>query len=664
MKKKELYRLPTFGRADFRGGALGALALYALALVAAGWLLTQRTAEHLGFDPTLGAPWLDLPPGLALPCRAAAVVLAVAAAVCLGFRGWRWGALPLAAVALLAEALARGPLYTPFHFALWWWRCRDVAELRPLFASACRLWLLAAAAGAALLLARLLLLAARLRQRADVHGSAHWADESEVQASGLLANRGLLLGLWKHRRRLRYLRHDGPEHVLIFAPTRSGKGVGIVLPNLLSWPHSVLVHDLKSENWELTAGWRRHALGSVCLRFDPTDAAGTAARYNPLYEIRRGDNEVRDAQGVADILVDPDGSHQRNHWDRTAHALLVGLILHVLYAESDKTLRGCVQVLSDPSRPIAETLEAMITAEHDPGGRWGWRDPTTGAPTRTHPQVASIARGLLDKAENERSGVISTALAFLDLYRDPVVARNTEASDFALEDLMQEERPVSLYLTVPPSDLGRTRPLVRMLLNQALQRLTEKLSYRDGRAVPHYRHPLLLMIDEFPALGRLGFFQDSLAYLAGYGIRAMLITQDLSQLYAAYGRDESITANSHVRVAFTPNKPETAELLSRMAGEMTVHLEQRSYRGDRFELMLDHQTVSTQQTRRRLLTPDEAMRLPAEDALLFVAGQPPIRATRIRYYTDRELARRAAIPAPAVSDTLRGGGGDWKGGEG
>jgi len=154
------------------------------------------------------------------------------------------------------------------------------------------------------------------------------------------------------------------------------------------------------------------------------------------------------------------------------------------------------------------------------------------------------------------------------------------------------------------------------------------------------------MLDEFPALGKLQFFQESLAYLAGYGIRAMLITQDLSQHQGVYGRQESITANCHVRIAFAANKPETAELLSQMAGDTTVSHKQVSYRGGRFDLVMDHRNITQQEIRRRLITPDEAMRLDPDHAVVFVAGQQPIYAAKGRYFADRELARRAGVRPP------------------
>src|SRR3954464_4976197 len=287
---------------------------------------------------------------------------------------------------------------------------------------------------------------AREAANAETYGSARWANADEVKAAGLLGPDGVVLGRLDES----YLRHDGPEHVLCFAPTRSGKGVGLVVPSLLAWPGSAIVHDIKGENWELTAGFRSQH-GRVLL-FDPTNPNSSA--YNPLLEVRRGEWEVRDVQNVADVLVDPEGSlDKRNHWEKTSHSLLVGAILHVLYAETDKTLAGVAAFLSDPKRPIEATLKAMMATSHlGEGG--------------AHPVVASTARELLNKSENERSGVLSTAMSFLGLYRDPVVAKVTRQCDWRIRDLIEDERPTTLYLVVPPSDISRTKPLVRLILNQ------------------------------------------------------------------------------------------------------------------------------------------------------------------------------------------------------
>ena len=349
----------------------------------------------------------------------------------------------------------------------------------------------------------------------------------------MLGPDGVVLG----RHTQDYLRHDGPEHVLCFAPTRSGKGVGLVVPTLLTWPGSCIVHDIKGENWTLTAGFRaKH--GRVLL-FDPTNARSSA--YNPLLEVRQGEWEVRDVQNIADILVDPEGSlDKRNHWEKTSHSLLVGAILHVLYAEKDKTLAGVANFLSDPRRPVEATLRAMMDTPHL--GEAG-----------VHPVIASSARELLNKSENERSGVLSTAMSFLGLYRDPVVARVTARCDWRIADLVGSRQPVTLYLVVPPSDINRTKPLIRLILNQIGRRLTEELA-GSGK-----RHRLLLMLDEFPALGRLDFFESALAFMAGYGLKGFLIAQSLNQIERAYGPNNAILDNCHVRVSFATNDERTAK---------------------------------------------------------------------------------------------------------
>ena len=286
-------------------------------------------------------------------------------------------------------------------------------------------------------------------------------------------------------------------------------------------------------------------------------------------------------------------------------------------------------------------LNEMVDTEHDPAGERGWVHRSTGERTKTHPVVAGAARAVMNKSENERSSVISSAVKCLSLYRDEVVAENTSACDFRISDLVQQERPVSLYLTVPPSDLSRTRPLVRLLIQQIGRRLTESLHFEDGRAVAQARHRLLFLMDEFPSLGRLEFFETQLAFLAGYGVQAFLIVQDLSQLYAAYGRDESIVSNCGIRVAFAPNRIETARLLSDMAGTMTVHRSRRMYSGHRLSPWLSHVMASEEESQRPLLTPDEALRLPDDATLVFRAGHRPIYAEKLRYYEDPRLLARA-----------------------
>ncbi|MFB9262290.1 conjugal transfer protein TraG [Bradyrhizobium erythrophlei] len=553
-------------------------------ILATIWGATEWVAWRLAFQPELGAPWFRL----------------------FGF-----------------------PFYLPPAF-FWWWYGFD-AYAPSIFVEG---GYIAASGGFISVAAAIGMSVWRAREasRVETYGSARWAEPEEVRDAGLLGPDGVVLGRYDRA----YLRHDGPEHVLCFAPTRSGKGVGLVVPSLLTWPGSAIVHDIKGENWQLTAGFRaRH--GRVLL-FDPTNPKSSA--YNPLLEVRRGEWEVRDVQNIADILVDPEGSlERRNHWEKTSHALLVGAILHVLYAEQDKTLAGVAAFLSDPKRPIESTLAAMMKTAHL-------------GPSGPHPVIASAARELLNKSDNERSGVLSTAMSFLGLYRDPVVAEVTRRCDWRITDIVGGQHPTTLYLVVPPSDINRTKPLIRLILNQVGRRLTEDLRAKVGR------HRVLLMLDEFPALGRLDFFESALAFMAGYGLKSFLIAQSLNQIEKAYGANNSILDNCHVRVSFATNDERTAKRVSDALGTATEMRAMKNYAGHRLNPWLGHLMVSRQETARPLLTPGEVMQLPPTDEIVMVAGTPPIRAKKARYYEDARFKERI-LPPPSLTAPKEGQTCDW-----
>lgn len=502
------------------------------------------------------------------------------------------------------------------------------------------------------------------RAHEGLHGTAHWATQAEIRQSGLFPQAthegdGVYVGAWQDsRNRLHYLSHSGPEHIAALAPTRSGKGVGLVIPTLLSWTHSTVVHDMKGELWALTADWRQTEAHNRVLKFDPAAPTGSCS-FNPLSEVRLGgDYEVADVQNLVTILVDPDGKGLNDHWAKTAHAFLTGVTLHLLYkAKNTNTphaasLFDVAMALSDPARDISELYQEMLSSQHIGG--------------KTHPVVASAARDMLNRPETERGSVLSSAMSYLSLYRDPLVAKNTSRSDFSITDLMNHDSPVSLYLVVRPADKDRLKPLMRLILNQIVRVLTrQEMVFVNGQAQKHYRHRLLLMLDEFPSFGRLEVFQEALAFIAGYGIKAYLIMQDISQLKAAYGQDESILSNCHVRVAYAPNKPETAEWLSKLTGTTTVTVEDVSTSGQRFGAVLTNVNHSFQTVSRPLMTPDECQRLAGPEKhpftgvitkpgamLIFVAGFAPIFGTQMLYFTDPLFKVRAAMTAPSESERL------------
>ncbi len=554
-------------------------------IIAGVWIATQYAALELGFQPRLGAPW---------------------------------------------TTLFHIPIYHPWRLFQWWYAFEAYAP--KVFDTA---GIIAGASGLVACIGAMAgsLWRARQSRLVTTYGSSRWATLRDITEAGLFKSSGVFLGRFGHR----YLRHDGPEHVMAFAPTRSGKGVGLVVPTLLSWTGSAVVHDIKGENWQLTAGWRSRF--SHCLLFNPTDPR--SSRYNPLLEVRKGPDEVRDVQNIADILVDPEGAlERRTHWEKTSHSLLVGAILHVLYAEEEKTLARVSTILSDPQQSFAHTLKRMMETNH----------LGTAEHPQVHPVIASAARELLNKSENERSGVLSTAMSFLGLYRDPTVARTTSACDWRIVDLVDAGQPVTLYLVIPPSDISRTKPLVRLVLNQIGRRLTERLEGDPGK---RRKHQLLMMLDEFPALGRLDFFETALAFMAGYGIRTYLIAQSLNQISKAYGENNAILDNCHVRIAFSSNDERTAKRISDALGTATEIRAQRNYAGHRLSPWLGHVMVSRQETARPLLTPGEVMQLPQTDELVLLSGLPPIKAKKLRYYEDANFTDRVSAAPELVDGTYR-----------
>ncbi|WP_430233739.1 type IV secretory system conjugative DNA transfer family protein [Nitrosomonas communis] len=516
-----------------------------------------------------------------------------------------------------------------------------------------------------LIVERVLTNSSKVHQK--LYGSARWAEKKDIQSAGLLPaeklfgrksarNDYVYVGAWQDPTgKTHYLKHSGPEHILCYAPTRSGKGVSLVVPSLLAWGESAVITDLKGELWSLTSGWRQQHANNKVIRFEPSATSGSAC-WNPLDEVRIGTGyEVGDVQNLATLIVDPDGKGLNDHWQKTSQALLVGVILHVLYKavseQSQATLPQVDAILSSPDRDISELWMEMMTFPHLEGN--------------AHPVVRASARDMMDRPEEEGGSVLSTAKSYLSLYRDPLVGRNISRSDFRIKDLMNYDHPVSLYIVTHPNDKTRLRPLVRILLNMIVRLLADKLDFNEGQPVAQYKHRLLLMLDEFPSLGKLEILQESLAFLAGYGIKAYIICQDINQLKSreiGYGHDESITSNCHIQNAFPPNRIETAEHLSKLTGQTTVVKEQITTSGHRMGVMHKNVTRTLQESQRALLTPDECMRMPgatksangeiikAGDMIVYVAGYPAIYGKQPLYFQDEIFKARAAIPAPTRSD--------------
>jgi type IV secretion system protein VirD4 len=580
--------------------------------------------------------------------------------------------------ASLGRPLA-GHVYSPFDVIAWAIKfdhpARFGVEVRRVFLHAYAIMAGGGVCGVmigALMAARRI---GRLQRHTDLYGSAHWASPQEVIATGLVGRDcGVYAGAWRdpRSRRSKYLRDASGTHCLAFMPTGSGKTVGLVIPTLLSWPKSAVVHDLKGEIWAKTAGWRaassaRGGLGQRVYKFEPTAIDGSSVRLNPFDRIRLGtEYEVQDVQNIVELVADQgEGSvcGDNRFWVEMAKRLLLGLILHVKWDAdpNNDSLPGVAASLADQRFDDFDKLfEHLRSYPHDGSHARRWLDGE-GRPTATHPLVAQIATQMLAMEPRVKANIVAEAQSFLVLYSDPVIGANIAYSDFDLGDL--RDGSLTLYLVVQPAHKKRLKPLTRLILTQILRALMDRQD--------HVPEPLVLvMLEEVAELGALDIVATALALGRGYGLKLYLIAQDLSQLETAWGnRSKTLVANCAIRIASAPNDVATAELLSKMCGTMTVRHTVRNYSGSRLSVLLPHTMATEQDTQRPLLTADEVMRLPGPrktdagaivepgNLLIFVSGRAPIYGVQPLYFRDPTFLRRASIPPPvplraAESDSL------------
>jgi type IV secretion system protein VirD4 len=462
-------------------------------------------------------------------------------------------------------------------------------------------------------MAALLALAGHLTKRAagfiwrrpDSHGSARFADLDDVRHGRLLRRKGQILG----RKAGRMLRYSGDGHLLTFAPTRSGKGVGCVIPNLLDYRGSVVVTDIKGENSAITGAWRR-TLGPVYEVAPLGGATGPAATFNPVDFIRAGTMyEVDDARLVAEMLVVPEHA-QVNHWEREARTLITGLLLHMRYHRDarDQNLGTLRDLLMVDAEEFELTLAQMATSHH--------------------PNAARIAQGFSQKEPKERSAVISTAQGATELFESAELRAATEVSSFSFESLKEET--ASVFIIIPPEYLEAYRPFLRLVTGLATAAMTRN----------HVRpkNPVLFLLDELPALGYMRPIEEGIGYLAGYGAKLWLFVQDLDQLQKTYPKARSMIANCAVRQAFNVQDPETARLLSDMLGTATVRMYSKGRSSALpFRMLTAAFHSGVFEGARQLMTTGEILTMDSEQQLLFVQGVRAIRARKVRYFDWWEL---------------------------
>ncbi len=446
----------------------------------------------------------------------------------------------------------------------------------------------------------------------SLHGDARWATTSDIKKAGLRAKHGMLLG----KDTQGYFVADGFQHALLFAPTGSGKGVGFVVPNLLFWQHSVVVHDIKLENHEITSGWRAKQ-GQKVFVWEPANPEGRTHCYNPIDWVSEKPGQmVDDVQKISNLIMP-----EKEFWTNEARSLFVGIVLYLIEAPAKPRTFGEV-VRTMRSDDVAYNLAVVL----DTLGEY------------IHPIAYMNIVAFLQKAEKERSGVTSTMNSSLELWANPLIDSATSQSDFSVMDFKKEKTTV--YVGVTPDNINRLQKLMQVFYQQA----TEFLS----RSIPNSEeepYGVMFMMDEFPTLGKMDQFKTGIAYFRGYRVRLFLIVQDTQQLKGIYedAGMNSFLSNSTYRITFAANNVETAELISKMCGNKTV--ESASHSKPKFlDLNPQSRSMNVSKTQRALLLPQEVIQLPRDEQIVLIESQPPIKSKKIKFFEDKTFTDRLLPP--------------------
>ncbi len=459
-----------------------------------------------------------------------------------------------------------------------------------------------------------------------LHGEARWANARDIKKAKLAVKDGILLG----RTTFGTLRLGGTEHVLVEAPTRAGKGVGIVIPNLLEWQESVVVLDIKQENWDITAGFRK-SLGQDVFLFNPLSAEGRTAYYNPLGYFDRTNPVavINEMQKIGQMLY-PEPKDGESFWLDSARSAFIGVGAYIAATKELPFSIGEIyrQITAGDAK---KRLHQIVRARQE-------------GDNPLSKECVSAISDYVTSSDNTYSGIRQTVTSRINLWLNPYVDRATETSEFDLRELRQH--PMSLYLGVSPDNMERAAPLYNLILQQIIDLNVRELPTKTRNNVK-----VLMVMDEFAKLGRANMIANGFSFVAGYGLRLMPVVQSRSQLRHIYGHDNAkeIITNCGVEVIFGVKEDDISKELESRVGTYTYQARSRSRKvWEGFE-----GSVSFSEQRRPLLFAQEIRELPEDKMLVFRAMTPAIMATKIKYFEESKYTKLAALPAPLIKKSSR-----------
>ena len=464
----------------------------------------------------------------------------------------------------------------------------------------------------------------------------------------------------------RFLIDNTPGHAMMVARSGGGKGVAVVIPSLITWKGSTLVNDIKGENWLYTAAYRK-SLGHKVFRFEAT-ADGiekVSCHYNPMVEIRKGTvYEYQDAKNIALAIVSPDRTKDP-FFAPSAGVYLTAVILHVLYMVKSRiaNLADVYNFITSPQFTEDQKLQQMINSEHNSDGAEDlfyniYNDVTilkTGEELpRTHPSVSKIGAEMADRADKERSGIISCAKIDLEAFIVPTIARNTAYSDFRISDLMNSEVPMDLYFVTAPNSVDITAVLLKLFITQILYILTDSMELNKQGENIAFKHRLLLLLDELTAIGKVDMLHKAISYIRGWGMKALIIIQDMKQLKEVYGENNSFLGNMSTTLYYTTNDVDTAKYVETRLGNKTEKILTKSYSQG---LLFKKMNYSESYVGRPLMRAEEVHTMDEKEVIILSAGKNPIHGKQARWYEIDEfknrLARETYFTKATPSDVIK-----------
>ncbi len=449
------------------------------------------------------------------------------------------------------------------------------------------------------------------------YGDAHWATVAEMKKAGLMhKGTGMTMGMYKGT--LLVVDKINCQHALLFAPTGSGKGTGFVFPNLLFWDDSIIVHDVKLENFEVTSGYRTSKMKQKCYLWNPADQDGYTHCYNPMDFISREyGSQVDDVMKITKFLLP-----KEEFWTNEGRALTTGIMLALLALDDRPTSMGEV-LRTLRSDDVSYNIAVILDTKGE----------------QIHPTGYMNLAAYLQKPDKERGSVTSTAASALDLWANPLVDAATMKSDFNIGTF--RTIATSLFVGISPSNVMRLQPLLQIFYQQCASIFTKRLPDKKKE-----KYRVMMLLDEFPTLGKMEEIKAGIAYYRGYWVKLFLITQDTEQLKAIYEASgmNSFLSNCTFRITYAANNVDTAKYISDLLGDKTVVSQDEGSRPKYLDLNPGARQVSTKKSSRKLLMPQEVIGLPKDDQIILIEANPPVKCKKIVYYKDKLFSSRIMKP--------------------